>query len=79
MVRNKGIRTIQLACLFVIHRDCLGVLGCEWCQAKRADMFDKEGREVLKPLPHPFCSEQSKCFGGVVGAITPYGDTPPSE
>jgi len=42
-------------------------------------MFDKEGREVLKPLPHPFCSEQSKCFGGVVGAITPYGDTPPSK
>lgn len=42
-------------------------------------MFDKEGREVLKPLTHAFCSSQITCFGGVLGAQTPYGDRPASE
>lgn len=44
---------------------CIGVLGCEWCH------LDMDG-EI--PLASPFCSAQSSCFGGVLGAVTPYGE-----
>lgn len=44
---------------------CIGVLGCEWCH------LDMDG-EI--PLSSPFCSAQSSCFGGVLGAVTPYGE-----
>ncbi|KAK8775913.1 hypothetical protein V5799_030742, partial [Amblyomma americanum] len=46
-------------------RDCSGVLGCEWCSV------DMDGETALKT---PFCHEQPKCFGGVLGARTPYAD-----
>jgi hypothetical protein len=43
----------------------LGVLGCEWCQ------LDSNGETRLKK---PYCSYQSRCFGGILGAKTPYAD-----
>ncbi|XP_064604512.1 VWFA and cache domain-containing protein 1-like [Liolophura sinensis] len=45
--------------------DCLGVVDCEWCQSQ------PDGKT---PLTTPYCASQRVCFGGVVGAITPYGD-----
>ena len=45
--------------------DCLGLLGCEWCQ------LDRNG---ATPLKSPYCSFQSRCFGGILGAKTPYAD-----
>lgn len=47
------------------EKDCSGVLGCEWCSV------DMDGETALKA---PFCHEQPKCFGGVLGARTPYAD-----
>ncbi|KAL1469116.1 hypothetical protein MTO96_004842 [Rhipicephalus appendiculatus] len=47
------------------EKDCSGVLGCEWCSV------DMDGETALKT---PFCHEQPKCFGGVLGARTPYAD-----
>ncbi|XP_061730052.1 VWFA and cache domain-containing protein CG16868 [Cydia pomonella] len=44
---------------------CLGVLGCEWCQV------DTDGRSQLST---PYCTSQSSCFNGVLGAVTPYGE-----
>jgi len=58
----------------VCFRECVGVLGCEWCQAKSGTEFTQEGQEVHTPLSRPFCSTQATCFGGVLGAPTPYGD-----
>ncbi|KAH3694838.1 hypothetical protein DPMN_082279 [Dreissena polymorpha] len=54
--------------------DCVGVLGCEWCQAKFEDAYTSDGSELRNPLPRPFCASQATCFGGIVGAATPYGD-----
>ncbi|KAG8193233.1 hypothetical protein JTE90_005580 [Oedothorax gibbosus] len=45
--------------------ECFGVLGCEWCQ------LDSDG---ISPLPEKFCTDQRKCFGGVLGSRTPYSD-----
>ncbi|GFR18765.1 VWFA and cache domain-containing protein 1 [Trichonephila clavata] len=45
--------------------DCFGVLGCEWCQ------LESDG---VTPLAKKFCTEQRKCFGGVLGSRTPYAD-----
>lgn len=56
--------------------DCLGVIGCEWCQAEQDGTRDRDGKVVLQPLRQPYCSSQITCFGGVVGAQTPYGDRP---
>lgn len=50
---------------YLTHFSCLGVLGCEWCQ------IDADGRT---PLSAPFCTSQSTCFNGVLGAVTPYGE-----
>ncbi|CAH0407090.1 unnamed protein product [Chilo suppressalis] len=50
---------------YVTHSSCLGVLGCEWCQ------IDTDART---PLSSPFCTSQSTCFNGVLGAVTPYGE-----
>lgn len=47
-----------------IESDCLGVLGCEWCQ------LDSYGR----PLKEKFCNFQRECFGGMLGVRTPYAD-----
>jgi len=43
----------------------LGVLGCEWCQ------LDLNGETRLKK---PYCNYQHSCFGGILGAKTPYAD-----
>ncbi|XP_013142701.1 PREDICTED: VWFA and cache domain-containing protein CG16868 [Papilio polytes] len=51
---------------YLTHSSCLGVLGCEWCQV------DADGRT---PLSSPFCTSQSTCFNGVLGAVTPYGES----
>ncbi|KAI5643387.1 cache domain-containing protein [Phthorimaea operculella] len=50
---------------YLTHSSCLGVLGCEWCQ------IDTDGKS---PLSTPFCTSQSTCFNGVLGAVTPYGE-----
>jgi len=47
------------------ENDCLGLLGCEWCQ------LDRNGET---PLKNPYCNYQSRCFGGILGAKTPYAD-----
>lgn len=43
---------------------CFGVLNCEWCT------IGTDG----KSLKEPYCATQRECFGGVVGAETPYHD-----
>ena len=57
-------------------RDCLGVIGCEWCQAEQVGERDRDGKIDLQPIRQPFCSSQITCFGGVIGAQTPYGERP---
>lgn len=49
---------------FATHLDCLGVIGCEWCQV------DVDGETVFG---QPFCTAQASCFGGILGSVTPYG------
>ncbi|XP_071850515.1 VWFA and cache domain-containing protein 1-like [Apostichopus japonicus] len=43
---------------------CFGVLNCEWCVIGSDN----------KALREPYCASQIECFGGVVGAATPYQD-----
>ncbi|XP_076463028.1 VWFA and cache domain-containing protein 1-like [Babylonia areolata] len=45
--------------------DCLGVVDCQWCQVQQ---------DGQTPLKSPYCDSQRVCFGGVVGAHSPYGD-----
>ncbi|KAM4575122.1 VWFA and cache domain-containing protein 1 [Fundulus diaphanus] len=45
--------------------DCFGVLDCEWC------MVDSDGKTHLDK---PYCALQKECFGGIVGAKSPYAD-----
>lgn len=51
------------------ENDCLGVLGCEWCQ------LDTSGSR----LDSKFCNYQRECFGGVLGVRTPYADEYPGK
>ena len=60
--------------MYSVDRDCLGVIGCEWCQAEQDGTRDSDGKIILQAVRQPFCSSQITCFGGVVGAQTPYGD-----
>ncbi|KAM6962725.1 VWFA and cache domain-containing protein 1 [Aplochiton taeniatus] len=46
--------------------DCFGVLDCEWC------MVDSDGKTTLDK---PYCALQKECFGGIVGAKSPYMDS----
>ncbi|CAK6978187.1 VWFA and cache domain-containing protein 1 [Scomber scombrus] len=46
--------------------DCFGVLDCEWC------MVDRDGKTHLDK---PYCALQKECFGGIVGAKSPYVDS----
>ena len=41
------------------------MVDCQWCQVQ------KDGQT---PLKSPYCDSQRVCFGGVVGAHSPYGD-----
>lgn len=52
--------------LHATQLECLGVIGCEWCS------IDVDGETILQS---PFCTHQTACFGGILGAITPYGDS----
>ena len=45
--------------------DCMGVVDCQWCQ------LHKDGKT---PMSTPYCASQRVCFGGVIGAHSPYGD-----
>ncbi|XP_029684215.1 VWFA and cache domain-containing protein 1 isoform X2 [Takifugu rubripes] len=45
--------------------DCFGVLDCEWCTV------DSDGKTHLDK---PYCALQKECFGGIVGAKSPYAD-----
>ncbi|XP_016957615.1 VWFA and cache domain-containing protein CG16868 [Drosophila biarmipes] len=46
------------------QRECLGVMGCEWCQQ------DVDGNSFSTA----FCSSQASCFNGVLASLTPYGE-----
>ncbi|XP_030228638.1 VWFA and cache domain-containing protein 1 isoform X2 [Gadus morhua] len=46
--------------------DCFGVLDCEWCTV------DSDGKTHLDK---PYCALQKECFGGIVGAKSPYVDS----
>ncbi|XP_017148987.2 VWFA and cache domain-containing protein CG16868 [Drosophila miranda] len=46
------------------QRECLGVMGCEWCQQ------DVEGNS----FSNSFCASQASCFNGVLASLTPYGE-----
>ncbi|XP_020806738.1 VWFA and cache domain-containing protein CG16868 [Drosophila serrata] len=46
------------------QRECLGVMGCEWCQQ------DVEGNSFSTA----FCASQASCFNGVLASLTPYGE-----
>lgn len=50
---------------YLTQFDCLGVIGCEWCQ------IDIDGETLLNP---GFCTTQISCFNGILGSISPYGD-----
>ncbi|XP_006825614.1 VWFA and cache domain-containing protein 1-like [Saccoglossus kowalevskii] len=45
--------------------DCFGVLDCEWCE------IEADGTSSVTT---PYCASQRVCFGGVIGASTPYAD-----
>ncbi|XP_033103553.1 VWFA and cache domain-containing protein 1-like [Anneissia japonica] len=47
------------------YDSCFGVLDCEWCE------IDQDGSTLLSS---PYCATQRECFGGVLGAKSPYGD-----
>lgn len=51
--------------IYTTQYDCLGVVGCEWCQ------MDVDGVSVLSS---PFCTQQFACYDGVLGSMTPYGE-----
>ena len=55
---------------FHIFSSCMGVVGCAWC------FLDSD---ATTSLFRPFCSAQETCFGGVLGAATPYGDKKKEE
>ncbi|XP_017769692.1 PREDICTED: VWFA and cache domain-containing protein 1 [Nicrophorus vespilloides] len=48
------------------YEACLGILGCEWCQ------IDVDGETILA---NPFCTSIQTCFNGILGSLTPYGDS----
>lgn len=51
--------------IYTTQFDCLGVIGCEWCQV------DVDGETHLHT---PFCTSLITCFNGVLGASDPYGE-----
>ncbi|XP_061386157.1 VWFA and cache domain-containing protein CG16868 [Musca vetustissima] len=50
--------------IYNTQRECLGVMGCEWCQQ------DVDGNGFAAA----FCSAQSTCYNGVLASLSPYGD-----
>ncbi|XP_055689667.1 VWFA and cache domain-containing protein CG16868 [Lutzomyia longipalpis] len=51
--------------LYATQTECLGVVGCEWCQV------DVDGETIFT---QPFCTSMQSCFNGILGSATPYGD-----
>lgn len=49
----------------VSESECYGVVGCEWCV---------RDTDAQTPLQVPFCTQQHKCFGGVLRGFSPYAD-----
>ena len=47
------------------ERECFGVVGCEWC------LRDTKSHN---PLQVPFCTQQNKCYGGILRGPSPYTD-----
>uniref|UniRef100_A0A1I8F2S4 Ricin B-type lectin domain-containing protein n=1 Tax=Macrostomum lignano TaxID=282301 RepID=A0A1I8F2S4_9PLAT len=49
---------------------CAGLVGCEWCSRRLGKGSDNQ----LLPLSNSggYCARQQTCFGGVVGAESPY-------
>lgn len=45
--------------------DCIGVIDCEWCEVDN---------DRVTRVKQPFCASQRMCFGGVLGAQSPYND-----
>lgn len=45
--------------------DCIGVIDCEWCE------LETDG---VTRTRQAFCSTQRTCFGGILGARSPYND-----
>jgi len=41
------------------------VLDCEWCELDH---------DQVTSLEEPFCATQRDCFGGILGARSPYND-----
>ncbi|XP_059616034.1 VWFA and cache domain-containing protein CG16868 [Phlebotomus argentipes] len=57
---------VNVVCdLYATQNECLGVVGCEWCQV------DVDGETVFT---QPFCTSMQSCFNGILGSATPYGD-----
>ncbi|XP_044742087.1 VWFA and cache domain-containing protein 1 [Chrysoperla carnea] len=52
--------------LYTTQDSCMGIIGCEWCQIN----IDGE-----TPLEIPFCTSLNSCFNGILGSVTPYGDS----
>lgn len=62
---NTLSNCVNFTCdLYATQLDCLGIVGCEWCQV------DIDGETLLQT---PFCTHSSACFSGILGASTPYG------
>ncbi|OXB66638.1 hypothetical protein ASZ78_013897 [Callipepla squamata] len=64
-VRSSRLDSKRGGLLVLISRDCFGVLDCEWC------MVDSDGKTHLDKS---YCAPQKECFGGIVGAKSPYVD-----
>uniref|UniRef100_A0A1B0DMH7 Uncharacterized protein n=1 Tax=Phlebotomus papatasi TaxID=29031 RepID=A0A1B0DMH7_PHLPP len=57
---------VNVVCdLCTTQTECLGVIGCEWCQV------DVDGETIFT---QPFCTSMQSCFNGILGSATPYGD-----
>lgn len=52
---------------------CFGVIGCAWCEVQQP------GSQQWTSLAEPFCGDQTRCFGGVLGAMTPYEESKPNS
>ncbi|XP_060775913.1 VWFA and cache domain-containing protein 1 isoform X1 [Neoarius graeffei] len=70
-VIESGLQDTLLQCINTrcsqrfTSSDCFGVLDCEWC------VVDSDGKTQLDK---PYCALQKECFGGIVGAKSPYVD-----
>lgn len=64
-MKSSGLGSKCRFLSFLFFSDCFGVLDCEWC------MVDSDGKTHLDKS---YCAPQKECFGGIVGAKSPYVD-----